>query len=197
MQVTRVKPIPQEKIKALEELKKLFKEYPNFLVISLKELPNDILQKLRKEIRDKHLMKAVKKRITYKALKETNKKEVADKILEINETFAIIFTKDSVFKVFKKYLDKEYRTFAKGGEIAEEDIIVKKGPTDLKPGQVVSELARFKIRTRPVQGKLEIIQDVKVLEAGKVISKSSTKLSTTFLGSFIFTPKNSTCSPNS
>jgi large subunit ribosomal protein L10 len=84
---------------------------------------------------------------------------------------ALIFTNLEPFK-FYSIVDKlKSLAFAKEGDIAEEDIEVKAGPTTLLPGPVIGELSRAGIPVGVEEGKIAIKKDIIVARKGEKISK--------------------------
>ena len=65
---------------------------------------------------------------------------------------------------------------AKGGEIAPEDIVIKKGDTPFKPGPIVGELQKVGIPAAIREGKVVIEKDVTLVKKGEKITPELAKV---------------------
>ncbi|MGB9631350.1 MAG: 50S ribosomal protein L10, partial [Candidatus Methanodesulfokora sp.] len=82
-----------------------------------------------------------------------------------------IFTNENVFDIYSKISNMTTNVFARPGEIAESDIVIPKGPTDLMPGPVLNDLKAMGIPTKIKGGKVEIEEDTVVVKAGDLIPR--------------------------
>jgi len=104
-------------------------------------------------------VKVVKRTFSFKALEELM--ILILKIIDIIEenkriTVLLILPKEDINPfLLNKILEenKSYRS-AKEGDILEEDVIIRAGPTNLTPGPVLTELKKYNIKTKVENGKL-------------------------------------------
>jgi len=161
----------EEKLKAVEELKKLIEESSVIGIIDAFKLPTKQLQDIKKQLRDKVTIKLVKKSILLHAIRNAKK----DKITELEKIIplqpAILFTNSEPFKFYLTVDKMKSPTFAKEGDISEEDILITAGPTSLLPGPAISELSKVGLVAGVEEGKIAIKRDKVVAKKGDKISK--------------------------
>lgn len=170
--------VNNKKILAVEELLKYGEEYPIMAVINLDNLPTPQLQDMRAQLRDSVVLKATKKTLIKKLLaKLENKKENIQELDKyVKGIPALIFTKESPFKLYKILKKNKSFTFAKGGQTAPSDIIVKAGPTSFSPGPIIGELGSLGIKAGVDKGKIAIKEDKVVVKEGEVVSAKAATL---------------------
>lgn len=157
-----------EKIEFAKKLKEDMKKYQTIGIANLFKFPTKALQNVRRELKDDLKIKVVKKSLLLRVLNEINEKDL-EKI--ITNQLALIFSNEDPFKLFAKISKIKTQMFAKEGDIADEDILIKAGPTDLNPGPVISEFAKAKIPAGVEGGKIAIKKDTIVAKKGDKISK--------------------------
>jgi len=163
--------VKEEKLKKVEELKKMIEEFPVIGIADLYKFPSRELQKIRKVVRDGGLIKAGKKSTIIFALKEAKKEGIQELEKIIPNQPAIIFMKENAFKSYLKLVSMKFETYAKEFDIAPNDIVVPAGPTSLLAGPVISELTKAGIPAGVEEGKIAIKKEVTVVKKGERISK--------------------------
>jgi large subunit ribosomal protein L10 len=163
--------VKEEKLKKVEELKKMIEEFPVIGIADLYKFPSRELQKIRKVVRDEGLIKASKKSTIIFALKEAKKERIQELEKIIPNQPAIIFMKENAFKSYLKLVSMKFETYAKEFDIAPNDIVVPAGPTSLLAGPVISELTKAGIPAGVEEGKIAIKKEVTVVKKGERISK--------------------------
>jgi large subunit ribosomal protein L10 len=127
-------------------------------------------------------VKVVKKNLFVKALErieDPNIKKIID-IIEENKriTVLLILPKEEINPfLLNKILEenKSYRS-AKEGDILEEDVIIRAGPTNLTPGPVLTELKKYNIKTKVENGKIVITEDALVAKKGQKVDSGLVSL---------------------
>jgi|YelNatPaOPRAMG01_1025707.scaffolds.fasta_scaffold01259_13 large subunit ribosomal protein L10 len=163
--------VREEKIKAVEELKKMIESYPVIGIVDLFKLKTAPLQEIKKGIESFATLKVVRKSILLHALKSSSKENIKKLEEFIPLQPAVLFSNLDCFKLYGEIKKIRPKVFAKEGDIAEEDIMVKAGPTQLLPGPVISEFAKVKIPIGTEGGKIVIRKDTVVAKKGDKISK--------------------------
>lgn len=167
--------VKEEKVKQVEELMKKFETYPVIAIFDLFQLPNRVLKEIRKLLKEKAEVKVVKKRIAFIAMKKFDKG--LEKLIEkIDFPLGLIFSKENPFKLFNLIEENKVPDFAKGGEIAEEDILIKAGTTNLMAGPAISEFSKLKIPVGVEQGKIVIKKDHVLVKKGEVITPEAASI---------------------
>lgn len=165
--------IPKWKKDEVESIKKLIIEYPCFGIVNLENLPALQFQRMRVNLQDKLLVKVTKKRLmklAFDSVKDS-KKNIDSIYPHLRGMVALIFTKESPFRLYSLLAKSKTKAPAKPGQIAPNDIVVHAGPTSFAPGPVISELASVGIKTSVQEGKIVIKDDVIVVKEGQKIQQ--------------------------
>lgn len=165
--------VAEWKIKEVEELKELIKSHRVICVADLYKVRAQQLQDLREKLRGKAILRVAKNtlmRIALDSLKDIkpNIEKFAEQLTGSN---IYIFTNAMDPFALSIFLDNnKMRTYAKAGDIAEEDIVVPAGNTGLPPGPVIAELTEVGLPTKVETGSIVITRDTVVARKGEVIS---------------------------
>ncbi len=172
----RHKPIPERKIRAVEELKNYIKQHKYFMIASIYGITAPVLHETRALLRERGtLLKVVKNRLFHMAVKELGK-DVPELEEILTGQNAVIFTDENPFEVVI-YLDKQkiYRE-AKAGDVATSEIVVPSGNTGIPPGPSISLFNKLKIPMRIQEGSIWVTKDTVVAKPGDVISQELAEL---------------------
>ncbi|MHA1264234.1 MAG: 50S ribosomal protein L10 [Candidatus Helarchaeota archaeon] len=165
------KQIPEFKIQEVKQLKDLIDEYPVICLANMHKLGAQQLQSIRKKLAGKIIIRMTKNRLFKIAAKQSSKKNIQEFIETIMGSTSYIFTKMNPFKL-KLFLDKnKVNAPAKGGDIAQNDIIVPEGNTGFPPGPMISELKEVGIDSMVKQGSIYIKKDTVVVKKGEEVSR--------------------------
>ena len=158
--------VAERKIKEVEEIKNIISSHAVFGIVGIKGIPAYQMQKMREILRGKAIIKVSKNNLIRRALSNG-----AEKLADyIQGESAIIASNINPFKLYKLVEGARTKAPAKGGEIASEDIVIKKGETNFKPGPIVGELQKAGIPASIREGKVVIEKDVVLVKKGEVIS---------------------------
>ena len=147
--------------------------YPNVALLNIRNLPDRILQKSKKQLRGKAEFLVARNSTLIRALDASKKgKELAG---HMDFPTALVFTSMSPYQMFKFFKDNKANVAAKPGMIAPFDIIVPEGETDLMPGPALSELKGAGINAQIKGGKIIIAKDSIVAKKGAKISDNVCK----------------------
>lgn len=165
--------IAEWKKKEVEEVKELIRKYPIFGIVNMENLPSLQLQRMRAQTKGKVLIRMVKKRLIKLAISQLkDEKKDVEKVNEIVKGMpALIFTTEDPFKLATLLNKSKSKAPAKAGQTAPNDIVVPAGPTSFAPGPIISELAQVGIKTKVVDGKLDINEDTVVVKEGEAINQ--------------------------
>jgi len=163
-----------DKRDAVEELKRVFKEYPTIGLAALYRVKANQLHEMRRKLRGTALLKVSKNALVKMALKELmengefKRSDALFKHLEGQNI--LIFTKEDPFKLARMLDEVKIPSFARPGDIAPEDIVVQEGNTGLPPGPLVSEFNEVGLPARIVSGSIWISKTTVIAKKGDVIS---------------------------
>lgn len=156
-----------EKLRAVEDLSRLIEKYPVIALINLHKLPTKALQKIKREMDGKGVLRVSKKSALLLALEKTSKKNLKD-YLELQT--ALLLTDINPFKL-SVFLGKSKSTApAKAGDVVTRNIEIKAGPTDLPPGPAITTLTKVGIPAKVEGGKISIMRNKVVCKAGETVS---------------------------
>ena len=173
METKRENPIPEKKIKAVQELKDLLTNNKTILIASIKDLPASQFQEISKKLRGKAIIKVPRKNLLFRAI-DDSKNENLNKLKEyFRNSVAILFSDEESFDLASMLLKNKSPAKAKPGQEAPEDIIVEAGPTDLPPGPAISELGAVGLQVQIDKGKIMIKETKAIVKKGGKISQAA------------------------
>jgi len=164
----------QWKIKEVEELRQLMDSHPVVGIVGIRGIPAPQMQEMRALLREKAVLRVSKNSLIERAL-ENGKIGLKD---YIEGEVGIIAASMNPFKLYRELEKLRTKAPAKGGEIAPEDIVIKKGDTPFKPGPIVGDLQKVGIPAAIEGGKVVIKKDVTIVKKGEKISPDLAKILT-------------------
>jgi large subunit ribosomal protein L10 len=165
--------VSKEKIRVVSELANLIKNKKTILIASIKNIPSSQYQEIVKKLRGKALVKVPKKSIIFRALDDSGNEAVKNLKAQIEKSVAVLFSDIDSFELAAELISKKSPAKAKPGQIAEEDIEIPAGPTDLVPGPAISELGAAGIQIQIEKGKINIKNPKVIAKKGEKISSNS------------------------
>jgi len=165
-----------EKSKRVEELIKKINNSKTLMIVSIKNLPSRQFQDIKKSLRKEVLIKVDKKNIFLRVIKGLKKESALPLEKYAQENCAFAISNIEGFKLAGLFIKNRIPVFAKSGQIAQEDIEVKEGQTDLVPGPAISELGSFGIQISVENGKIFIKAPKVVVKKGEVITEGVASL---------------------
>ncbi|AGK62021.1 LSU ribosomal protein L10P [Archaeoglobus sulfaticallidus PM70-1] len=165
--------VPQWKLKDVEELKELMKNYQTIGIVSFRGVPAGQMQKIRRELRDKVKIKVVKNTLIEKAIEEAEEFESLKEFL--GDQVAFVASDMNPFKLFKELEKTKEPSPLKPNQVSPVDVVVEKGPTSFPPGPVLGDLQMGGLPAAIEKGKIVIKDTVTVVRAGEVVKPEVAK----------------------
>ncbi len=159
----------KKKIEDVEKYSQLAQNYKTVCLVSAVKTKARVIQKLRKLMRGKAEFIMAKKVVLQKTLEKIGKTELS-KMLE--QPVYLVYTNMNPSEFFEYLESNKEKVYAIEGDIAPNDILIEKGPTELQPGPVLSELKGAGLEVIIDKGKISIKNDKVVVKKGEKISKS-------------------------
>jgi len=170
-----VKMVAPWKYEEVKRIKDFILSHKVIGIIGFHRIPANFFQQLRRLYKENGVnIKVTKKTLIIKALEQLENDRPG--ILGLKD-----FMKDEValvgannmnaFKLFKFIESSKTPAYARGGEIAPEDIIVPAGDTPFRPGPILSELQRVGLPVAVERGKIVVKKDTTLVKKGEVIPK--------------------------
>jgi large subunit ribosomal protein L10 len=175
--------VSQQKILYVNDLYSKLSNSKVIGIANIMDIPTNSLQVIRKKLKEMGIdVKVVKKNLFIKTLERINDPNIKKMIDIIEEnkriTVLLILPKEDINPfLLNKILEenKSYRS-AKEGDILEEDVIIRAGPTNLTPGPVLTELKKYNIKTKVENGKIVITEDAVVAKKGQKVDSGLVSL---------------------
>lgn len=158
----------------VSEISKKAREYPTMAVITLRNLPDDLLQSLRKKLRelDGTYVKVAKLAVLKRVLEAAGLKAQADRI---KDPSAIVLTKSTPYALNSFFRKNRKKVAAKARQIAPYEIVATAGDTDIPPGPALSELKSAGVSVQIKAGKIAVIKDSTIAKQGETITHVKAK----------------------
>lgn len=161
----------------VDDVKRLFHEYPVVGIVNLASLPAKQLQRLKKKLRATMVLKHTRKRFMQIALDQiTNKPHVLELKEKLQGVPALIFTKEDPFILFKTLKKNQINVPAKPGQLAPDDLSIQAGPTPFTPGPMIGEFGQLGLKTEIKEGKIHIKEDKVLVKQGESVSPKIAEL---------------------
>ena len=164
--------VSEKKKKIVKELTKLISDARVIGIVDMNNLPALQLQKMRALLRDQVMIRMTKKNLMRIAFE--NIKDKKSNIQELEKYLigmpALIITNEDPFKLARILKENMSTAPVKAGQVAPNDITVKKGKTNFPPGPIISELSNVGIKAGIEGGKIAIKEDTVVAQEGEVVS---------------------------
>ena len=161
------------KEKDVNNLADSIKKSKTLMVASIKGLPSKQFQNIKKSIREHAEVKVAKKNIMMRALKTA---DVSGLDEYIGADCAFVISDLDAYELAGILAKKKTPVFAKAGQVAEDDIEIKEGPTDMVPGPAISELGALGLQVTVKDGKIAIKAPKVVITKGQTINENAASI---------------------
>lgn len=149
-------------------------------LVDISGIPAPLILKMRRGLDcDTTLIVSKKTLIKHALTNAAGKHKGIDKLAEMMDgQVGIITTKKNPFRLYKELESTKKDAPAKGGEKAPNDIMVKKGPTQFKPGPIVGDFQKAGFPAAIESGKVVIKKDKVLVKEGDIIPKNTAQMLT-------------------
>ncbi len=168
--------VSEEKIESVKMLSEEIKKSKTIMLISIKSIASSMLQKIKKDLRGKAVIRVAKKSTLLRAIDAAGIKEL-DRMKEaVCEDSALLMSDDDAFELAAWLTENKSPVSAKEGQIAEADIGIEEGPTELVPGPVISELGALGIQIMVEDGKITIRKPKVAVKKGDKVTTAAASI---------------------
>jgi len=164
------------KIELVKELETDIESNPVVVLVGITGIGNTQLQNIRKSLKGKAKLRVVRKRLFLKALEGSKKEHIQDLAKIADGQIAIVTTSSPPTVIGKMLESTRQKAFAKGGEIAEGDIVIPEMVTEFPPGPMMSEFQKVGLQTGIDKGKIAIKKESVLVKAGDRIPKDKARI---------------------
>lgn len=147
------------------------KKSKTLMIVSIRGLPSRQFQEIKKTVRGEAFVQIARKNIFFRAIEMMQEEAVKPLERYIGSDIAFVLSNTDGYELARLLSKRKTRVFAKAGQIADEDIEVKDGPTELVPGPVISELGVLGIQIAVENGKISIKAPKVVVKKGEPIKE--------------------------
>lgn len=151
----------------VERFLKLVREYPTVMLADFSRIPADHFGRVRKELAPDVKFFVMKKTLIKKACELSDRKGLKELVKNLPMNLVVIFSRKDPFETYRLLSERKVGVFMKPGDLAEEDVIISAGPTDLAPGPILMDLRAMNIPTKIQGGKVAIAESVTLLRKGE------------------------------
>ncbi len=163
----------RRKKELVKDIQKDIGAYPNIILIDLRNLPDKLLQSMRKRLRAENNGKV---RVSKAAvLKRSLEGKPAPLSERLDIPAALVLTNLSPCDLSKIVKGNKLPMAAKPGQISPADIVVPAGETDLPAGPALSELKTAGVNVQIKAGKIAVMKDSTVAKKGEEITPQKAK----------------------
>jgi large subunit ribosomal protein L10 len=164
------------KTQRVDRMAKEIQESPVAALVSIKGIRNNQLQKIRRDLRNDLKIEVVRNRLFLKAL-ERVKRDNIGKLAEFSTgQLAVITTKHDPSRLGRILQGTKQKAAARGGETAEDDIVIPEMATNFPPGPMISEFQKAGLQTAIEKGKIVIKKETVYVKKGETIPKDKAKI---------------------
>ncbi len=193
----------KEKAAQIVAIKAEMAKYPTIALIDLQKVPDSLLQRLRKRVREEKGAMHVLRKPVIKALIESSP-QLTKYSHYADRPIGLLLLHCSPMELNKMLRKSKRKRAAKAGEKALFDIIVPEGETDLPPGPALSELKSAGLNVQIKAGKIVIAKESVIIKKDDVITaakagvlqklgilpfESSVSLLISYDGKYVYTPQ--------
>lgn len=169
--------VREKKVEYFNKLREYLEEYKSVFIVGVDNVSSQQMHEVRKALRGRGVVLMGKNTMVRRAIRDfVSDLPDFEKILPfIKGNVGFIFTNDSLKDIKEVIVSNKVAAPARAGAIAPEDIWVRAVNTGMEPGKT-SFFQALGVPTKIARGTIEIVSDVKVVEAGNKVGPSEATL---------------------
>lgn len=167
-----VKEINKRKLNTYEKAKECFSQYTKFAIVSMENVISSQLKALKKSWGSDAVFLTGKNSSIRRALIDLGKDEIVD---AIRGNISLVFFSGDIKAIKRKIDENERESVAKIGDISQGEVWIKGHITSMTSDKT-GYFQTLGIPTKITKGKIEIMQDFKVLNPGDKVGPSQVNL---------------------
>ncbi|HDN02012.1 MAG: 50S ribosomal protein L10 [Thermoproteota archaeon] len=157
----------EEKAKVMERVISDIKSHKYSYFCDFYRLPANVFQAIRRDLAGRAKIYVTRKKLVELSLRKAGLNRVAEKL---PSNVALLFSEIPPGEMWRILKNREVELYVKPGEVAQEDIVIPEGPTELSPGKA-REIRALGIETAIVKGKLTVKKAATVVKKGEKVSR--------------------------
>lgn len=167
----------EKKVQYFAKLKELLTEYKSILVVGVDNVSSQQMHEVRRALRGEAQVLMGKNTMVRRAVRSflSDLPEYEKLLPFIKGNVGFIFTNGDLKSVRETVISNVVAAPARAGAVAPKDVYVPAGNTGMEPGKT-SFFQALGVPTKIARGFIEIVSDVKVVEAGNKVGPSEASL---------------------
>ncbi|CAL9728917.1 large ribosomal subunit protein uL10 [Monosporozyma unispora] len=169
--------IREKKVEYFNKFREYLEEYKSAFIVGVDNVSSQQMHEVRKALRGRGVVLMGKNTMVRRAIRDfVNDLPDFEKILPfIKGNVGFIFTNDSLQEIKEVIVANKVAAPARAGAVAPEDIWIPAVNTGMEPGKT-SFFQALGVPTKIARGTIEIVSDVKVVDAGSKVGPSEATL---------------------
>ncbi|CAI4048198.1 hypothetical protein SUVZ_12G3640 [Saccharomyces uvarum] len=169
--------VREKKAEYFAKLREYLEEYKSLFVVGVDNVSSQQMHEVRKELRGRGVVLMGKNTMVRRAIRGfLNELPDYEKLLPfVKGNVGFIFTNESLNEIKDVIVSNRVAAPARAGAVAPEDIWVTAVNTGMEPGKT-SFFQALGVPTKIARGTIEIVSDVKVVDAGNRVGPSEASL---------------------
>lgn len=166
----------QWKVDLVNDISREMENSPVSALISIKGIRNAQLQKIRSDLKGRVKIRVVRRRLLFRALENAKRENIKELGKLAEGQIAIVTSEENPAKLFGLFESTKQKAAARGGEYAEDDIVIPEMSTNFPPGPMISEFQKAGLQTAIEKGKIVIKKETVYVKKGEIIPKEKAKI---------------------
>lgn len=137
-------------------------------LLNIHKMPARTFQVMRKNLRNIAQIKVTEKNILTRGFEKSGKVKGLEKHIAGEQ--GLLISNENPFRLFQILKENMAAAPAKAGDVAPNDIVVNKGPTNIAPGPAISTFQKAGLKTTVQQGKIAVAEDKVIVKAGETVT---------------------------
>jgi len=160
-----------------DKLKALLEEYKSIFIVTVDNVSSQQMHEIRHSLRGQGVVLMGKNTMVRRAIKGfINDFPEYERLLpHVKGNVGFIFTNGDLKEIREKILSNKVAAPARAGAVAPADVFVPAGNTGMEPGKT-SFFQALGVPTKIARGTIEIVSDLKLVEAGHKVGASEATL---------------------
>ncbi len=168
--------IPAWKVQYVKKLTSEIEKSPVTALVSIKGIRTKQLQGIRRALKGKATIRVLRGTLLEKSMEKVKLENIKKLEPFISGQIALITTELSPVMLYSTLHDSRQKAAARGGEIADEDIIIPAKETNFPPGPMISEFQKVGLVTAIEKGKIVIKKETTFVKKGEKINRDKAKI---------------------
>ncbi|EDO14940.1 hypothetical protein Kpol_385p9 [Vanderwaltozyma polyspora DSM 70294] len=169
--------VREKKVEYFAKLREYFEEYKSLFVVGVDNVSSQQMHQVRKALRGRGVVLMGKNTMVRRAIRGlvTELPDLEKLLPFVKGNVGFIFTNESLRDIKEVIVANKVAAPARAGAVAPEDIWVRAVNTGMEPGKT-SFFQALGVPTKIARGTIEIVSDVKVVDAGNKVGPSEASL---------------------